>query len=236
MIYCSPANLYWSPETNFELIETIADGGAGLVDLWEASPIRLDSNQPRTDEIIDFLFPGNPLLCCGWTHYRFDTRLRNRWYKLNDLQLIVPSPMRARQGRTRQQRLSCHALSNTGMRRFLIVEFDFDGGKSTEEARLVEKLSLLGRDVRDLCAALLLHLAEKAPLALAVYSGGKSLHGWFYCAGVPEDKIFAFMRYALSLGADPANWSRSQFARMPDGLRDGVTRQSVIFFNLGVLK
>jgi hypothetical protein len=81
------------------------------VDLWEASPIRLDSNQARTDEIIDFLFPGNPLLCCGWTRYRFDTRLRNRWYKLNNLQLIVPNPMSARRGHTQRQRLSSHALS-----------------------------------------------------------------------------------------------------------------------------
>jgi hypothetical protein len=47
---------------NFELIEAVAHTGNGLVDLWEASPIRLDSNDPKTDEIIDILFPGNPLL------------------------------------------------------------------------------------------------------------------------------------------------------------------------------
>jgi hypothetical protein len=87
-----------------------------------------------------------------------------------------------------------------------------------------------------LCAALLLHLAEKAPLALVVYSGGKSLHGWFYCAGVAEEKIFRFMQYASSLGADPANRTRSQFARMPDGLRENGRRQTVYFFNPGVVK
>ena len=43
--------------------------------------------------------------------------------------------------------------------------------------------------MRDLCAALLLHLAEKAPLALAVYSGGKSLHGWFLLRGVAEERF-----------------------------------------------
>jgi hypothetical protein len=236
MIHRSPANLYWSPETNFKLIETITDARVGLVDLWEASPIRLDSNQPRTDEIIDFLFPGNPLLCCGWTRYRFDTRHRNRWYKLNDLQFIVPSPMTARQGRTREQRLSPHALSNTGIRRFLIVEFDFDEAKSREEAQLVENLRSQGRDVRDLCAALLLHLAEKAPLALAVYSGGKSLHGWFYCAGVREETVSWFFGYAVSLGADRAYWNRSQFARMPDGLRENGRRQAVYFLNPEVIR
>ena len=64
---------------------------------------------------------------------------------------------------------------------------------------------------------MLLHLAKVAPLVLAVHSGGKSLHGWFYCAGQPEEKWLHFMRYAVSLGADPATWTRSQFVRLPEG-------------------
>ena len=36
---------------------------------------------------------------------------------------------------------------------------------------------------------MLLHLAERAPMALVVHSGGKSLHGWFYCVGQPEDRL-----------------------------------------------
>jgi hypothetical protein len=106
---------------NFELIEAIAQAGGGLVDLWESSPIRLDSNQADTDQIIDILFPGNPLLCCGWSRHRFDTRPRNRWYKLNDLQFIVPNPMTALRGLTQEGRMSAHTLSNTGMRRFLLL-------------------------------------------------------------------------------------------------------------------
>jgi hypothetical protein len=221
---------------DFALIESVTHTGNGLVDLWEASPVRLDSNQPETDEIIDILFPGNPLLCCGWTHHRFDTRARTRWYKLHDLQFIVPNPMAAPRGLTLGRKLSAHALSNTGRRRFLIVEFDFDPTTSPEQARLLGRLAAEGEDVRHLCAALLLHLAEKTPLALAVYSGGKSLHGWFYCADVSEEKVLRFFRYAVSLGADRANWNSSQFARMPDGLRDNGKRQTVYFFNPRVLK
>jgi hypothetical protein len=196
---------------DFELIEAVANAGKGLVDLWEASPVRLDSNKPNTGEIIDLLFPGNPLLCCGWSHYQFDTRARTHWYKLQDLQFIVPSPMTARQGLTREGKLTAHGLSNTGPRRFLVVEFDFDASNSAEETRLLERLAVDGRDVRDLCAALLVHLAEKAPLALAVHSGGKSLRGWFYCAGVPEQTVWRTFQYAVSLGADHANWTLSQF-------------------------
>jgi hypothetical protein len=216
---------------DFELIGAVADTGSGLVDLWEASPVRLDTNKTRTAGIIDLLFPGNPLLCCGWTRHRFSTRARQHWHKLQDLQFIVPSPMTAPRGLTQQGKLSAHALSNTGPRRFLIVEFDFDASNSDEEARLLERLASEGRDVRDLCAALLLHLAEKAPLALAVHSGGKSLHGWFYCSGVPEEQVWRFFRYAVSLGADRANWTPSQFARMPDGLRENGRRQTVYFLN-----
>jgi len=223
-------------DPNFELIEAVAHTGNGLVDLWEASPMRLDSNTPKTGEIIDILFPGNPLLCCGWNRHHFDTRPRNRWYKLDDLQFIVPNPMTAPVGLTRTGKLSAHALSNTGRRRFLIVEFDFDVSDCAGEARLLERLTTEGRDVRDLCAALLLHLAEKAPLVLVVHSGGKSLHGWFYCTDVTEEKVLRFFRYAVSLGADQANWNPSQFARMPDGLRKNSKRQAVYFFNPAVLK
>jgi hypothetical protein len=236
MIAHSSATIVPSLAPKFELIETVANRGNGLVDLWEASPIRLDSNQSRTEEILDVLFPSNPLLCCGWTRHRFDTRPLNRWYKLDDLQFIVPNPMTSLRGPTRTGKLSAHALSNTGARRFLIVEFDFDARRSTPEAALLATLETEGRDVRDLSAALLLHLAEKAPLVLAVYSGGKSLHGWFHCAGVAEEKVSNFFQYAVLLGADPASWTPSQFARMPDGLRDGSKRQSVYFFNPGVLR
>jgi hypothetical protein len=219
----------------FDLIEAVAHAGRSLVDLWEASPVRLECNRPNTNEIIDLLFPGNPLLCCGWSRHRFDTRTRARWYKLQEMQFIVPSPMTARQGLTRQAKLSAHALTNTGPRWFLNVEFDFDASNSEEEAGLLERLSAEGRDVRDLCAAVLLHLAEKAPLALAVHSGGKSLHGWFYCAGVPEQKVRRFFDYAVSLGADEANWTPSQFARMPDGRREDRRRQTVYFLNPEVM-
>jgi len=223
-------------DPNFELIEAVAQTERGLVDLWEASPIRLDSNKARTDEIIDILFPGNPLLCCGWNRHWFDTRPRNRWHKLHDLQFIVPNPMTASLGLTKTRKLSAHALSNTGARRFLIVEFDFDPSNSPEQARLLGKLRTQRHDVRDLSAALLLHLAEKAPLSLAVNSGGKSLHGWFYCADAPEEKVWRFFHYAVSLGADRAHWNPSQFARMPDGLRDNGIRQSIYFFNPRVME
>ena len=218
------------PSASLERIEAIANTEGRLVDLWEMSPARIESNEPKTNEIIDTLFPGNPLLCCGWSVYRFDTRPRNRWHKLDDLEFIVPSPMSHKQGLTREGKLSAHTQANVGPRRFLVVEFDFDASRPMKGA-LLSKL-----DVLDVSAALLLHLATIAPLALAVHSGGKSLHGWFYCDGVSEEKVSRFFRYAVLLGADPAHWNLSQFARMPDGRRENGKRQTVFFFNSGVIK
>jgi hypothetical protein len=200
------------PVVNQEQREGVIREGGGLADLWEASPVRIEDNTAHTEAIIDALFPGNPLLCCGKSNREFDTRPRADWRgQLADLALIVPSPMLATTGTTKDGRESKHALSNTGPRRFLIVEFD--------------------KGSPDDHAALLLHLATFGPLVLAVHSGNKSLHGWFYCAGQPEDKLLRFMRYAVSLGADPATWSRCQFCRMPDGTRDDGKRQTVFYFN-----
>jgi hypothetical protein len=226
------------PGRDYQMIEQIARSRDGLVDLWEASLIRLETNEPRSDEIIETLFPRNPLLCCGWSRHWFDTRPKNRWYKLHELQLIVPNPMTAQRGVTTDGKESSHTLTNTGPRRFLVVEFDFDSDRSAEgeEAQLLAQLGADGRDVSDLCAALLLHLAGRAPLALVVHSGGKSLHGWFYCAGQSEESLRRFMSYAVSLGGDPATWTRSQFVRMPDGKRDTARRQTVYFFNPAVIR
>jgi hypothetical protein len=122
-----------------------------------------------------------------------------------------PSPMTARTGRTQESKQSAHTLESTGSRRFLVIEQD--------------------KGTLDDQAAVLLHLAARAPLALGVHSGSKSIHGWFYCAGQTEERLEHFMRYAVSLGADRATWTRSQFVRMPDGTRENGKRQTVYFFN-----
>jgi hypothetical protein len=205
------------PKVNVEQREAVTTSGAGLVDLWEISPVRIEDSHPHTEEIIDALFPGDPLLCCGLSMTDFDTRSREEWRgQLRSLQFIVPSPMTARIGKTREGKESAHALSITGPRRFLVIEQD----KGTIDEQ----------------SALLLHLAGFAPMALAVHSGNKSIHGWFYCVRNPENDWHRFMRYAVSLGADPALWTPSQFTRMPDGRRDKGKRQTVYFFNPGVIK
>ncbi|HEV2454213.1 MAG TPA: hypothetical protein VGY98_08130, partial [Verrucomicrobiae bacterium] len=214
----APGKSKW-PKLNLQRRQQIVSKGPGLVGLWDLSSPAVVDNARHTERIIDRFFPGNPLLCCGKSSREFDTRPREQWRgQLSRLQFIVPSPMSSVNGMTKDGRPSRHTLANTGPRRFLVCEFDTGTG--------------------DDHAALLLHLGAFAPLVCAVHSGGKSLHGWFYVQGQPEAKVERFFRYAVSLGADPATWTRSQFVRMPDGLRDNGPdskcrwrRQTVFFLN-----
>ena len=200
------------PKTNIQARAAVIAKGGGLADLWEASPVSIKDDQSRTEELIDRLFAQNPLLCCGRTAFSFVTRTREEWRgKLSAQQFIVPSPMTARRGLTKEGRDSAHALSITGPRQYLVVEQD--------------------QGAVDEQAAVLLHLAQYAPLVLAVHSGGKSIHGWFACFNGSEPAIRGFMEYAVSLGADHATWTRSQFIRMPDGTRENGNRQTVFYFN-----
>lgn len=124
--------------------------------------------------------------------------------------------MSAVTGKTKDGRESKHTLDNTGPRQFLVIEFD--------------------KGNVDDHAALLIYLAGYAPLVCVVHSGGKSLHGWFNVHGHPEEKVLRFFRGAVALGADNVTWTRSQFVRMPDGLRDDNKRQRVFFVNFTSLE
>ena len=229
------------PLRNYFLIEQIGLAGATLASLTAMSPVPLGDGARNTELVVDALFPGDPLLCCGLSSSVFTTKSRGLWRgSLHAQQLIVPSPMSALKGRRKSDGMeSAHTLLNTGPRKFLVVEFDFkeldDKGRDTPDAPLLRKLAERGISVADLCAALHHHLAQYAPLAMVVHSGGKSLHGWFFANGQPDATMLPFMRYAISIGADPATWIRSQFVRMPDGTRDNGKLQRVHFFNPEVL-
>jgi hypothetical protein len=199
------------PVANTEQIEAVTASWLGVADLWEASPIRFDDDQPHTAEILERLFPNDPWLCVG-SKFKFSTLHLSQFKSFSDTsEQIVPSPMLAKYGHTKDGKQSEHTLEATGPRRFLVIEGD---GTS-----------------KDHQAAVLLHLAERAPLTLVVDSGGKSLHGWFFVAGKTDEQLASFFRLACTLGADDRLWLRSQFVRMPDGTRDSGKRQHILFFN-----
>jgi hypothetical protein len=198
-----PSNVW--PLVNDEQVEAIVQDGIRVLDFWQASPFEMRAGENQAEDAIDILFPRNPWLCVGQSARVFRTQRREKWRgRLGKYALIVPSTMTNETGLTKTGRESCHSLYNTGPRRFLIIEAD--------------------RGDLDQQAAVIGHLGSYVPLAAVVFSGSRSLHGWFVCKGASEEKLLRFMRYAVSLGADKRMWLRSQFCRMPDGQRsDGKT-------------
>jgi hypothetical protein len=201
-------------EPNQELIRSLVKTGPSLEDFGAGSPVRWQDGLPHTEEIISTLFPPGALICVGQNQSHFKTVLMEpnvRLKLLRHLQFIVPSPMSARVGMSKEGKVSAHTLDNTAPRRFLVVEFD--------------------QGTLDEQSALLWHLSERERLVLAVHSGGKSVHGWFFAEGRTEQGLKEFMEYAVSLGADDATWTKSQFVRMPDGQRDNGKRQRVVYYD-----
>ena len=91
---------------------------------------------------------------------------------------------------------------------------EFDSGTPDEQVAIIE------------------HLAHFAPLVMVLSSGGKSLHAWWNCVEGTEEDHLRFFRYAVSLDADPATWTRSQFVRLPQAWRaDKNARQAVYYFD-----
>lgn len=206
------------PKADPDLIATVTARGYGLADLWELSPIRFEDSDSHAEELVDALFLGDPLLCVAKS-VPADARTLPRSFWRGHLQFssfIVPSPMLAPTGTAQDGHESPRCLDNTGPRRFLVVEFD-SGDIDNQAARL-------------------LHLRTIAPLTLAVHSGGKSIHGWFYCEGVAEETLRHFMTRCVLLGADPATWNRCQLVRCPDGLRDNGQPQRAFYFNPASIK
>ncbi|MHA3774891.1 hypothetical protein ACXR0O_25505 [Verrucomicrobiota bacterium sgz303538] len=228
----APARPRW-PQMDQAAIRQIAAQGPTLKELWAASPEPLQGDTNRAEDIIDVLFPGNPLLCVGFNEFRFHTKPREQFLgRLHHRQFMVPSPMLCVKGRTRAGTITEKSDRNTGRRRFLVIESD--------HGSLDQQAAVIG------------HLSGQAPLALISFSGNKSIHGWFFCDEQPEDKLRRFMEYAARLGADTKMWGLSQFTRVPDGRRievkpstaladAGITgiepgRQRPFYFNPGVVR
>jgi len=165
-------------------------------------------------------FKAEELVCCGREASTFRTLPLQDWSdeSLENCQFVVPNPMRKRTGVTKRGSTSHHCRDAVGARRFLIVEFDNPKLSPDKQASLLWELN---KNTRGL-------------LAMAVSSGGKSVHGWVYVGARAQPDPRALRDWfcaAVRLGADPRMWFPEQFARMPGGLRDNGKHQEVLFFN-----
>jgi hypothetical protein len=139
-----------------------------------SSAVTFTGAPAETEYVVDRLFPENPLICCAKEQHSSITRSREEWRdtKLSAFQYVVPSPMSARTGINQKHELSNRCLDNTGPRRFAVIEQD--SGNANDQA------------------AVLLDLANVFVLVMVVFSGGSSLHGWFFVEGENKNVIDKF--------------------------------------------
>jgi len=222
----------WPERDHGRILGLLRDSFQSLADLEAVSPVSIAGlDDPYA--IIDTLFQGvadaDPWLCLAKEIKEPATRRRSDWHgHLERARFIVPNTMTGPKGETLDGRPSVRCLANTGPRRFLVIECDFT---EAADRPLFDHLHATGGTVADLCATVLGHLAQFAPLVMAVHSGGKSLHGWFSVLKQSEADLKRFMRWACLYGADKATWTRCQLVRMPCGTRDNGRPQGVHFFN-----
>ena len=207
----SDKNLSW-PDSSRTAIANII---ASTLSLFPLQPIDITAQS-----LLLTLFDSAELICAGYSqHNGITDTLQNLLPNLDRYQYIVSSPMSGHTACNQEGRETFRSLANTGLRRFLVIENDTF--TKEEQARLLS------------------HLATLLPLVLVVDSGGKSLHGWFAVAGLPDSVTRLFMEYAVYLGADPHSWVRCQWVRMPGGLRYGQghspIRQSVLYVHPTIL-
>jgi hypothetical protein len=155
---------------------------------------------------------GEALVCVGLGVAKFETAALSSFHsQLHLWEFIVPNAMSALEGKRKSDgEMSAHTLDNTGPRQNIVVEFD-DGATLDEQA------------------ARHIWLSEFRDLRMVVFSGSKSLHGWYRATDEAEDR--KFMEEAVRLGGDPKTWLKSQFVRMPNGQRGNGTIQRVYYFD-----
>jgi len=169
---------------------------------------------PSGEAILDQLFDSEDLLCLGLDFRSAITQPRTQWRRLEaSMEFIVANPMTATTGLTKDQRTSyrCHGNA-TQSRRFQVIEFD--RGTPEEQAAILSALH-----------------SERTPLILAVWSGGKSIHGWFDVRRLDESQKIRFFAAACRLGADSTLWDPCKLVRMPGGRRSNGKSQPILYFN-----
>lgn len=167
-------------------------------------------------DVLPSLFREEALICVARDQIHATTQsLTDVLPIAGHMSFVVANPMRASHGLTREGLASSRCLGNACppiARRYIVIEFD-TGDSLSAQASLLTALH-----------------TDEAPLALVVFSGGKSLHGWFNVSGLrPSAKLFAFRR-GVRLGADASLWDPCKLVRMPGGLRDNGSRQHVFFW------
>ncbi len=210
---------------------------SAMKNLFNEKPFPLkkfvDVEHPPTQnprEILETLFPHDPLLCLATRADDFITkRLSEFPDDLKNFSLLVPNEMSAVQGKVaHSDRLSYRTNDNVAeKRKFIVIECDF----SQDD---IDRAGGISRET--MCSTVIAELARiGSPLGVKlialISSGGKSLHAFFSVSRLTDEQVRTYYERAVTLGADRAVFTKSQLCRLPGGTRDDGNAQTVYYFN-----
>src|SRR5215472_1099847 len=178
----------------------------------------------KTMDILYDLF-GSHRICIGYqqnhsiitelTDVNSVIRFASKRINLGLCQFIVPTPMVGDYAINKTGKRAVRCLKNTGQRWFLVIEFDHTPSQD-DQIRLH------------------FELAKYRELRMLIFSGNKSIHGWYDVYQQPKKESKEVMKTATRLGADPMTWIRCQYVRFPGGINSKTrTRQEIIYYNYG---
>lgn len=178
-------------------------------------PSMFDPNAPTdvsTSDVLRTLYAPDDIICVGWKVWQYSTMPAKEFFlTAKNAEYIVANTMTAELSAAGSKRSKAIA-SPPEKRKFAIVEFDTN-------------------DTREQQAAVLSSLhAPSHPLALAVWSGGKSIHGWFNVSGLSPYLKLRFYRFAAWLGADESLYDMAKLVRMPGGRRSNGNEQHILYW------
>jgi len=222
------------PNVDYELIRQIAQPEAFVI-----LGNRNASLPPASDEILERLFPGDPILCTASEDkiLRSDF-LRNLRGSLSSLIYVVPSRMRKLSDNAVATPLQAPREETIAPREYLVITIDACLEKvSTPGKPIVSCFSqaagLPDLDHIHLLSSVILHLAAHAPLAMTVVDIGR-MQAWFACLGEEESSLREFMNLAVRLGCETEGWDKCMPVWIPDVMFPGdrpKNRPVVLYFN-----
>lgn len=194
--------------------------GVSEVDVWQASPIRVDwSEKQDAVELLQRLYDPGDMLFLG---DQYGTKVKPVGQWLADFKggepippHIIPNPLTGMEGTTKDGKPSFRADSCVKSFRFAVAEFD--GMSREDQIRFWWSVNL--------------------PVCALIDSGGKSLHAWIRIDDVNnaeqwsdlvEDKLFG--RYLIPFGCDSACRNEARLSRMPGHYRTEKQRWQRILY------
>jgi hypothetical protein len=234
------------PKPDFQRIAEATASGRGFDDLPGRSPVPLNpAHTPlhylralfgATDTNYIWTAPGGAQTGDTTALGELDQNYRPA--------LTVPSLLNARRGKKDNGDTSRRCSSMVSKRLFLVIETDFrpdePGAAPTPAGQLLKANPNLPTP-EELSAGVAHRWLDLGwPVALILFSGGKSCHAWIATWAHDDDTEAARMfSHATALGADPALWTPCQPVRCPEGKRENGREQPVLYcdprFMLGEL-